>query len=146
MGLAAAIAAGLVFTACSSNHSPSSAKSSGSAGGGGGLKTVSKCLSSHGADPSSLNGLISGSPITATSAQLAALRRASKACDSSVPSKLKRGLSSTVRCLDLHGYHLDSNAPLSALFSLDLSKSSVLTAVTGCSAALPTRAPKSARS
>lgn len=133
----ATIGAVVVVAGCSSNHSPSSAPSSGSArGGGGGLKTVSNCLSSHGADPSSLNGLLSGTPITATASQLAALRTASTQCESAVPAKLRRGLSSTVTCLDRHGYHLDSNAPLSALFSLDLSKSAVATAVTTCSTAL----------
>jgi hypothetical protein len=140
----ATIAAGLVLTACSSSHSPSPATSSKSRGGG--LKTVSNCLSSHGADPSSLNGLLSGSPITATPARLTALRGASKACESSVPAKLKGGLSSTVSCLDRHGYHLDSDTPLSALFSLDLSKSTVTTAVTNCSAALSSRASRSAGS
>lgn len=101
---------------------------------------MSNCLSSHGADPSSLDGLLSGSPVTASTSQLGDLRSASKACESTVPAKLKHGLSSTVACLDRHGYHLDSNAPLSALFSLDLSNSTVGTAVTNCSRALSSRA------
>jgi hypothetical protein len=144
--LAATVAAGLALTACSSSHSPSPATSSASRSGAGGLKAVSNCLRSHGADASSLDGLLSGSPITATSAQLAAVRAASRACDSTVPAKLERGLSSTVSCLDRHGYHLDAHAPLSALFSLDLSRSTVVAAITDCSAALSTRAPKPAGS
>jgi hypothetical protein len=145
--LTATIAAALTLTACSSSHSPSPTPSSKSgAGGGGGLKTISNCLSSHGADPSSLGGLISGSPVRATSAQLVALRAASKACESSVPPRIKRGLTSTVSCLDRRGYHLDASAPLSALFSLDVSKSAVASALTGCSAALSSRASSSAGS
>ena len=143
-GLTATIAAGFVLAACSSSHSSSPATSSKSGGrGGGGLEAISNCLSSHGADPSSFTGLIGGGPITATPAQLDVLRTASKACDASVPPKIKRGLSSTVSCLDRHGYHLDANAPLSALFSLDLSNSAVAASVTSCSAVLSKRASKS---
>ena len=139
--LTGAITAGLVLTGCSSGTSSPSAPSS--KAGRGGLKAVSNCLSSHGADPAGLNGLLTGTAITATASQLAALRGASKACESSVSGKLKRGLSATVACLDQHGYHLNQNAPLPALFSLDLSRPAVATAVTNCSAALPSRASKS---
>jgi hypothetical protein len=138
--LSAAIVAGLTLSACSSNNSAPSPSSSSRRGG---LKAISNCLSDHGADPTSLNGLLSGTPITATASQLGALRSAGRACESAVPVKQEKSLAATVTCLNGRGYHLDAGAPLESLFSLDLSRASVSAAVTKCAAASPARAPKS---
>jgi hypothetical protein len=141
--LAATIAAGLVLTAgCSSKHSATLSASSPGARRSG-LKAITSCLSGHGADPTGLNGLLTGTPISVSASQLTALRSASKACESAVSTKLKQGLSTTVTCLNGHGYHLDASSPLSSLFSLDLSRTAVSTTVTTCAAGL---SPKSSKS
>jgi hypothetical protein len=145
--MAVTLLAGLALTACSSSSHPSTSSSGSTAKSlRKDIKQVGQCLSSHGADPSGLTGLLTGTPITVTGTQLTRLRSASTACDSSLPASLKQRLATTITCLDRSGSHLDAGAPLRSLFTLDLSSPKVTAEVKACAPALAARSPKSKRS
>ena len=146
--LTLAAAVGVSLGACSSSSSGTSGSSSPvtsaatSAAGAGRasdltsgaratIKTVSTCLTSHGADPSALVGVFSGSGAL-TSAQLDALRTASAACASTVPANLNDQASSLSSCLAQAGYHPTGANPLSRMFSLDLTNPAVDAALKTC--------------